>query len=84
MKPLLTALHPFPMTKPGLQSHDGMNAVILRKAKRSRTYQLKQSREFSCPEFKSHYSHLKHLENQNIIRYKGFVVYASRMYWAPA
>lgn len=84
MKPLLTSLHPFSMTKPCLQSHDGMNAVILQKAKRSRTYQFKQSRNFSCPEFKILYSHLKHLENQNIIRYKGYVVYASRLYWAHA
>lgn len=84
VKPLLTSLHPFPMTKPCLQSQDGMNAVILQKAKWSRTYQVKQSRKFSCPEFKLLYSHLKHLENQNIIRYKGYVVYASRMYWAHA
>lgn len=84
MKPLLTSLQPFPMTKPCLQSHDGMNAVILQKAKRSRTNQFKQSREFSCLVFKFLYSHLKHLEDQNIIRYNAYVIYASRMYWAHA
>lgn len=83
MKPLLTSLHP-PMTKPCLQAQEGTNAVILQKAKRSGTYQVKQSRKFACPEFKLLYSHLKHLENQNIIRYKGYVVYASRMYWTHA